>query len=660
MLPKNTILAKPSIMAPAGNKASFLAAVAAGADAIYCGLKMFSARMQAKNFSVPELKSLVELAHENDIRVYVTLNTLLKPDELDAAGRLIQTLKHDVQPDGLIIQDLAVIPLIKQTGFSGEIKLSTLANVSFSQALHLVRNTLGVDRVVLPRELNIDEIKAVARACPPGLGLEVFIHGALCYGVSGRCYWSSYLGGKSGLRGRCVQPCRRIYSQNGHNQRFFSCQDLSLDVLVKVLLSVPQVQTWKIEGRKKGPHYVYYTVEAYRILRDHVGDPLMKKNALQLLSQALGRHSTHYYFLPQRPQQPVRADGQTGSGLLVAKIKGSRQKPYFVPRQALLPGDVLRLGYEDEPWHRVEKVTRAVPNGGKFFLKSSSPKRLLKGTPIFLIDRREKALEQMLSDLEARLSKPVEAIVGKSHFRARLPAKARKKEKAIELHVYRLLTNSKRAENTGIWLGTENINQATRKRMPAAWWWLPPVIWPDEEDHISTLVDKACKQGARNFVLNALWQVILFQNQKKINLWAGPFCNLANALALNTAKSMGFSGAIASPELGREGYFQLARQRSLPLGIVISGNWPLCVSRTKAQNLKIDQPFTSPKGEHTWLAQYGRDYWLFPNWKLDLQVHKDELQKTGYSLFVYLNEPVPKAVKLKKRPGLWNWKLDLK
>ena len=112
-------------MAPAGNRASFLAAVAAGADAIYCGMKMFSARMQAKNFSVPELKALVELAHANGIRVYVTLNTLLKPNELDAAGGLIQTLKHDVQPDGLIIQDLAVIPLIKQTGL-----LIHLTNVS--------------------------------------------------------------------------------------------------------------------------------------------------------------------------------------------------------------------------------------------------------------------------------------------------------------------------------------------------------------------------------------------------------------------------------------------------------------------------------------------------------------------------------------------------
>jgi putative protease len=646
-------------MAPAGNRASFLAAVAAGADAIYCGLKMFSARMQARNFAVSELKSLVELAHDSDIRVYITLNTMLKPNELDTAGRIIRTLKQDVHPDGLIVQDLAVIALIKQIGFKGEVKLSTLANVSFPKALHLVRNKLGVNRVVLPRELSIDEIKAVARACPPDLGLEVFIHGALCYGISGRCYWSSYLGGKSGLRGRCVQPCRRIYGQSGCKQRFFSCQDLSLDVLVRVLLSVPQVQTWKIEGRKKGPHYVYYTVEAYRMLRDHVGDPEVKKNAVRLLSQALGRHSTHYNFLPQRPQQPIRADGQTGSGLLVARIKGSRQKPYFSPRQALLAGDVLRLGYEDEPWHGVEKLSRAIPSGGKFFLKPSLAKKISKGTPIFLVDRREEALKKRLSELEAKLSRSDETVNEKSHFRARLPAKQHKKRKVFDLNVFRRPTTEKRGAYMGVWLGEESINQTVRVKMPGTWWWLPPVIWPDDEDHVSHLVEKACQQGARYFVLNSLWQMVLFRNPEKFNLWAGPFCNLSNALAFKIARSLGFSGVIASPELGRESYFDLARHRALPLGIVIYGNWPLCVSRTKAQNLKTDEPFASPKGELNWLAQYGHDYWLFPNWKLDLQKYKAELQQSGYSLFVYLNEPVPKSVKLKKRPGLWNWKIAL-
>ncbi len=199
----------PEILAPAGNKASFLAAVAAGADAIYCGLKFFSARMEAKNFTIEEFTALVRLAHEKGVKVFVAVNSLLKPDDLFRAGHLLDLLQRRVQPDAIIIQDLGMVSLVKQIGFSGEIHLSTLANVSFSGALQVIRQNLQVDRVVLPRELNVDELKTLARTCPAGLDLEVFVHGALCYGVSGRCYWSSYMGGKSGLRGRCVQPCRR-------------------------------------------------------------------------------------------------------------------------------------------------------------------------------------------------------------------------------------------------------------------------------------------------------------------------------------------------------------------------------------------------------------------------------------------------------------------
>jgi U32 family peptidase len=243
----------PEILAPAGNRAAFLAGLAAGADAIYCGLKSLSARMEAKNFSLEELASLVRLAHDRDVKVYVTVNVLLKPDELDRAGRLIDDLGRHVKPDALIVQDLGVVALARQTGFEGEIHLSTLANVGFPQSLGFIARKLPVNRVVIPRELSIDEIKAMAAACPESMGLETFVHGALCYGVSGRCYWSSYMGGKSGLRGRCVQPCRRHYRQEGRTARAFSCQDFSVDVLVKILGQVTKVRGWKIEGRKKGP-----------------------------------------------------------------------------------------------------------------------------------------------------------------------------------------------------------------------------------------------------------------------------------------------------------------------------------------------------------------------------------------------------------------------
>ena len=650
----------PEILAPAGNKASFLAAIAARADAIYCGLKLFSARMEAKNFTLEEFIALVRLAHNKGIKVFAALNALLKPGDLARAGQMLSQLQRKVKPDAIIIQDLALVPMVKQTGFSGEIHLSTLANASFAGALQVIRQKLQVDRVVLPRELNIDELKMLAQHCPSGLDLEVFIHGALCYSVSGRCYWSSFLGGKSSLRGRCVQPCRRRYSQGSQTRRYFSCQDLSVDVLAKLLLSIPQVRTWKIEGRKKGPHYVYHTVCGYRILRDHGRDPQMKKSALQMLDYALGRRSTHYFFLPQRPQSPVDLQGQTGSGRLVGSIKGSRQKPYFTTKDKLLPGDVVRLGYEDQAGHMIKRVARPVPRGGRMHINAPAGKGIAKGAPVFLVDRREKHLDNMIADLQTQLD-PVPVSAGRTAtFKPVLPLMRAQKKRPLGLPVFRSWSRSIPPGPCGIWLSGEIIKKTSRKRIDKIRWWLPPVIWPENEKQIQNQVQTAINKGARYFVLNAAWQIGFFKASKRISLWAGPFCNLANPLAIASIESMGFNGAIVSPELGAEDFMHLPDNSPIPLGIVVAGNWPLCVARSIAQEIQLNKPFTSPRGEQAWAARYGPDYWVFPNWKVDLRLRQKALQRAGYSLFVELIEPVPKNVKMKKRPGVWNWEHSLK
>ena len=650
----------PEILAPAGNKASFLAAIAAGADAVYCGLKFFSARMAAKNFTIEEFIALVALAHDNGVRVFVALNSLLKPDDLIRAGRFLDLLQRRVKPDAIIIQDLGIVPLIKQTGFSGEVHLSTLANASFPAALQLLRQHLQVDRVVLPRELDVDELKTLARACPPDLHLEVFIHGALCYGVSGRCYWSSYMGGKSGLRGQCVQPCRRRYTQTGQAHRYFSCQDLSLDVLAKVLLSIPKVRTWKIEGRKKGPHYVYKTVRAYRMLRDHHRDPKMKKDALYLLAYALGRTNTHYRFLPQRPQVPVNLRGQTGSGLLVGKIKGTKQNSYFNTREALFPGDVLRIGYEDEPGHRIHRIRRGVPKRGRLYLDPSVKMSVAKGAPVFLTDRRETNLDDMISDLEDQLDPTPTSGAHVSKFIPSLPVGISNKSRLVEIPVFRRLARTNPPERFGLWLSAGIIKKMSGKIASRISWWLSPVIWPENENEVIELVKLAIKKGGRHFVLNAPWQIAFFKKQKGFKLWAGPFCNLANPLALEAAGAMGFNGAIASPELGAGDYLQLPRHSPIPLGIVTGGNWPLCVARTLAEDVQPNKAFSSPMGEQAWATRHGSDYWIYPNWKLNLHVHKKALRKAGYVLFIELIEPLPKDVKMKKRKGLWNWDTKLR
>jgi putative protease len=657
---KSKNLPPPEILAPAGNKASFLAAVAAGADAIYCGLKLFSARMEAKNFTLEEFVALVRLAHKKGVKVFVALNSLLKPDDLPRAGQMLIELQRKVKPDAVIIQDLAMVPMAEQAGFSGQIHLSTLANAGFQTALQVIRKKLQVDRVVLPRELSIDEIKTLAKVCPQGLDLEVFIHGALCYGVSGRCYWSSFLGGKSSLRGRCVQPCRRQYSQDNHTHRYFSSQDLSVDVLVKLLLTIPRIRTWKIEGRKKGPHYVYYTVCGYRMLRDHGRDPRMKKEALQMLEYALGRRSTHYFFLPQRPKNPVDIHGQTGSGMLVGKIKGSRQKPYFNTREALLPGDVLRLGYEDQTGHMIKRIGRSVPRGGRMHVNPSGNKGLSKGAPVFLTDRREKNLDDMFADLEGQLDHVAASTGRPATFKPVLPKAQSKNNKLLEYPVYRLWSRSIPKGPWGVWLSGDSIKKASGKIISQINWWLPPVIWPDNESQVDDQIRSAIRKGARSFVLNAPWQIGFFKDPGKFHLWAGPFCNLANPLAISSVKRLGFIGAFVSPELGAGEFLQLPRLSSIPLGIVVAGNWPLCVARSLTEDIQLDKPFASPRGEQAWATRHGPDYWVYPNWKLDLQSRKKALRKAGYTLFVNLVEPLPKKVKLKKRSGMWNWEHSLK
>ncbi|MBU4317625.1 MAG: U32 family peptidase [Proteobacteria bacterium] len=648
---------KPAILAPAGNKEAFMAAVAAGADAVYCGLKQFSARKEAKNFALEELNRLTRFAHEKGVGVYIAINALLKTGEIQKAALLVAQLEKYVKPDALIIQDLSLVQIARSAGFSGEIHLSTLANVSFPSALKMADQKMGIHRVVVPRELNIDEIKMMAASCSPNLQLEVFVHGALCYGVSGRCYWSSFLGGKSGLKGECVQPCRRQYAQKDQSAKFFSCRDLSLDVLVKVLLNIKEIAAWKIEGRKKGPHYVYYTTQAYKLLRDEAGDPQTKKTAVQLLERALGRPGTHFFFLPQRPYNPVEIQGQTGSGLLIGKITGEQNAVLLKPLEALLPGDLLRIGYESEPWHQVIKVRQSVPKRGRLVIKIEKNKKPLFGTPVFLIDRREKELQKFLTEAETIVGVPAGNDVPEIPIHLPSPGVYRKNLPSTEFQVHRTVPSRKPGKIQGVWLSPE-AGKRLDKLNHDTWLWLPPVIWPEEEKEGLEQVRALIKKGFKRFVLNMPWQMAWFDQAENLSLWAGPFCNICNPWAVDAMKKLGFHGVILSPELSAKEYLDFPKNSSLPLGLVISGNWPFCISRIESPELKPQALFKSPKNEEAWSTRYDGNTWVFPNWKLDIQGEKDRLEKAGYRVFVHLMEPIPPEVALKIRPGKWNWDLS--
>ena len=645
----------PKILAPAGDKNSFLAAIAAGADAIYCGLKIFSARMEAQNFSIEELTNLAKLAKSRHIDVYIAFNSIIKESEQEKVFKILSKLCRFVNFDALIVQDLAILNLAKRAGFKKEFHLSTLGNCTFPSALKTSKQ-LGFKRVVLPREFTIDEMKNMAQNTPEDIELEVFIHGALCYSISGRCYWSSWFGGKSSLRGRCVQPCRRMYSQKDHKKRHFTCMDFSADVLVKVLRQIPQITTWKIEGRKKGPHYVYYTVKAYKLLRD---DPKKKKEALLYLDYAMGREFTHYNLLSQRIRNPLDHSSETGSGLFAGRIKNPAA-PYFITREELFPSDLLRIGFEDDQFHTIQRVTRAVPKKGKFYLGKHSKFKIKKGTSVYIIDRRGqelatviKALDDELAGMEKALIRPVENKYKVSYFRKAIKSNNKIKELTL---LRGKLRQKYTISETGVWISSQGYSAPPSARN---WLWLDPVLFPDEEKICSEYIAKAIKKGAKNFVLNAFWQISLFKNPTQLNIWAGPFCNITNSMTVNLLKPYGFSGAIVSPELDQETFCSLPKTCDLPLGIVIYGNWPLGVSRIISKDLKTNQAFTSPKGETAWISKHNKNYFIFPNWYLDITSKKETLQTAGFSLFITIHETIPRGIKIKNRPGLWNWNLKL-
>ncbi len=677
---------KPEILAPAGDMASFLAAYAAGADAVYLGLKHFSARATAENFGPNELSKMVELANKHGKKIFVAFNSLAKPGELAQAGRLITRLARDVKPHALIMQDPGLVDIARQAGFEGEIHFSTLANVTHTKALEVCAK-LGVQRAILPRELSVDEVVQVCENAPEGMGLELFVHGALCYCVSGRCYWSSFLGGKSGLRGRCVQPCRRVYTQKNREGRFFSCQDLSLDVLVRTLLRLPNLVSWKIEGRKKGPHYVYHTVAAYKLLRDEGTDPRARKDAEALLEMALGRPTTHAGFLPQRKIAVTTPNEPTSSGTLIGTIqfekaeqskqpapKEKKGRTPFIPgkpcikvRQELLPKDFLRIGYEDESWHTTLPVTRRVPKAGTLFLNLSKGKMPLKGTPVFLIDRKEPELMATIREWQKKLDACKGTTSMEVAFTPKLPTPLKGVKKQLEIHVRSTLpqgkeTRAARASRMGLWFSKGTVRAVSRTVMPRVSWWLPPVIWPDEEDSMLALVREALRDGASQFILNAPWQTALFEGPHKPELVAGPFCNVSNAATVALLKRLGFSAAFVNPELNKEDFLALPAQSCLPLAAVIGGWWPVGISRQELEIVKPNEPFRSPMREPFWARRYGENVWIYPAWQLDLSAQRAEMEAAGYAFFATLDETIPPALKEMppvRKSGTFNWDVPL-
>ena len=248
------MIKKHEVLAPCGSMESLAAALNTGADAVYVGLKEFSARKNAENFSVEELKTACTECHRRKVKVYVTMNTLVYDDELERLAACIKSAA-ECGADGLIIQDPAVAVLAEKICPKMERHASTQMTLNSTQGV-LAAESAGFSRVVLGRELSAEQIRQIARRT--SAELEVFVHGALCVCISGQCYMSSIFGGRSGNRGLCAQPCRLDFSC-GERHNVISLKDSS------IIAHIPEldgVTSFKIEGRMKRPEYVAAACDA--------------------------------------------------------------------------------------------------------------------------------------------------------------------------------------------------------------------------------------------------------------------------------------------------------------------------------------------------------------------------------------------------------------
>ena len=325
---------KPEILAPAGSPLSLKMAVEAGADSVYFGSN-WNARLRARNFSLEEIKKAIKYCHENNVKAYITVNTLIFEDELQAVADYISTI-YEYGADAVIVQDLGVARIVKEIGNDIGLHASTQLSVHNSETAKLLKR-IGFDRIVLARELSIDQVKKIKEEA--GIEVEVFVHGAMCYSYSGKCLWSYVQTGRSGNRGVCAQICRfpwRMNVEDDYGQRYLkgyltSMKDLNLlskmDEIIKA-----RIDCVKIEGRLKGPEYVYEVVKRYREKRDG--------KEVEELDPGPRKFTTGYLFKTGRLTNP---NSQMFSGEYIGKVKKiTKHGAEVYLEKELKSGDMIR------------------------------------------------------------------------------------------------------------------------------------------------------------------------------------------------------------------------------------------------------------------------------------------------------------------------------
>ncbi len=379
------------LLAPAGSFDAAIKAIEAGADAIYFGLPLFSARQAARNFDITQLRRLISAREQTGARLYLTVNTLIHQRELKQALRMTEeALSYGV--DAVIVQDFGFAELLKKLIPDIELHASTQMAIHNVEGVRIAEEQ-GFSRVVLARELTPEQVGIIADSVP-NVELEVFVHGALCYSFSGICLASGMEADRSANRGQCAQFCRSRYTMEGMSEGFFfSCRDLALHEEIAQYIAAG-AKSLKIEGRMKSPSYVYHTTALYRSILDGHADIEQKKTDSAIV---FSRKSGMPYLITNSGEELIESEHPGHQGVFLGSVGRITKRGCVVTvRHPISLHDGILFFIDDNPMHPFKGAVQSLFVAGKAvrFCKADSRVEMVlkqrphQGAQLFLVSSR--------------------------------------------------------------------------------------------------------------------------------------------------------------------------------------------------------------------------------------------------------------------------------
>ncbi|MBQ7718012.1 MAG: U32 family peptidase [Clostridia bacterium] len=585
---------KSELLAPAGSLDSLKAAVRCGADAVYFGLKDFSAREGAQNISYDELDEAVKFCHLRDSKAYVALNTLLLSREYNEFAKAVERISL-AGVDGVIVQDLGAAEIIKSVSPDMPLHASTqMSTHSLEGVRFLARH--GFTRVVTARELSRDDVKYICQNTDTEI--EVFVHGALCVSYSGKCLLSSMIGRRSGNRGKCAQPCRLPYKMGGSQGYFLSPYDLCLLDDVRDMSEFP-VASLKIEGRMKSPSYVALVTSIYRKALD--GEKITDDDREELKEIfCRGEHFTRAYYGGEKniinKNLSNEKTGKTASAKLLSRAKNLSEKEgkrgkisleltannNLAVLTAKKSGITVTASAQmtSTPLER-ERVTEQLAKLGStpFYAESIEVNGEFGLKISELNELRRKCCEKLENSAQTcpyRIEKFENQIKKsqKQNAKTQISACVRTEEqlKALSGKVKKLYIP---LYMTGF---TQEINASAALVLPA-------VIHRGEQKEALKNIQKALERGADEIVCQSVDNIELVKDFK-CRKTAGFELNITNPVSLEFYESAGLGGFTLSPELSFEQMRELAHSTQSPVNAVVYGRLPLMLTQVCFMNCK--------------------------------------------------------------------------